>query len=181
MPKEERDRKSADIMERIFQSDWYREAGIVLAYVNFRSEVDTGELLRKALLDGKKVYCPRVEGEKMNFYRILSPDDLEKGYGGIMEPLAKVENLFSVHEAFSDYCLMVIPGSAFDRECNRMGYGKGYYDKYLDLISEKDAGLTFKIRSVGICFECQMQERIPVEAYDRKMDMVVTEKRIYER
>lgn len=54
MPKEERDRKSADIMERIFQSDWYREAGIVLAYVNFRSEVDTGELLRKALLDGKR-------------------------------------------------------------------------------------------------------------------------------
>lgn len=55
MPKEERDRKSADIMERIFQSDWYREAGIVLAYVNFRSEVDTGELLRKALLDRKSV------------------------------------------------------------------------------------------------------------------------------
>ena len=181
MPKEERDRKSADIMERIFQSDWYREAGIVLAYVNFRSEVDTGELLRKALLDGKKVYCPRVEGEKMNFYRILSPDDLEKGYGGIMEPLAKVETLFSVHEASSDSCLMITPGSAFDRECNRMGYGKGYYDKYLDFVSEKNAGLTFKIRTVGICFECQMQKRIPVEAYDRKMDMVITEERIYER
>ena len=104
---------------------------------------------------------------------------MESFFGNM--PLAKVENLFSVHEAFSDYCLMVIPGSAFDWECNRMGYGKGYYDKYLDLISEKDAGLTFKIRSVGICFECQMQERIPVEAYDRKMDMVVTEKRIYER
>lgn len=98
-----------------------------------------------------------------------------------MEPLAKAETLFSVHEASSDSCLMIIPGSAFDRECNRMGYGKGYYDKYLDFVSEKNAGLTFKIRTVGICFECQMQERIPAEAYDRKMDMVITEERIYER
>ena len=106
MPKEERRRKSADIMEKLFQTQWYLEAGIVLAYVNFRSEVDTGELIRKALLDGKKVYCPKVKGEWMNFYRILSPDELEKGYAGIREPSVKEENLFSADESLFGRCLM---------------------------------------------------------------------------
>lgn len=178
MPREERDRKSAKIVENTLQTRWYCEAETLLAYVNFRSEVDTGELIRTALLDGKKVYCPKVEGKRMNFYRILSMDDLEEGYGGIKEPSGKEENLFSGSRAAHASCLMIMPGSAFDKECNRMGYGKGYYDKYLDFLLKEN--LALKLRTIGLCFECQMQERIPAEAYDRKADMVITEKGIYE-
>lgn len=180
MPKEERRRKSADIMEKLFQAQWYLEAGIVLAYVSFRSEVDTGELIRKALLDGKKVYCPKVEGEWMNFYRILSPDELEEGYAGIREPSVKAGRLFSADDALFGRCLMAMPGSVFDRKCHRMGYGKGYYDKYLDFLFEENDDFAFQFKTIGLCFECQMKERIPVDVYDKKADMVITEKKIYQ-
>lgn len=178
MPREERDRKSAEIVKKTLQTQWYCEAGILLAYANFRSEVDTKELIRMGLLDGKKVYCPRVEGKRMNFYRILSMDDLEDGYRGIKEPPAKAESLFSGSRAAPAACLMIMPGSVFDKERNRMGYGKGYYDQYLAFLWKESPA--FRLRTIGLCFECQMQERIPVEAHDRKADMVITEKRIYE-
>lgn len=181
MAKEERDRKSGKIAEKIIRSCWYQEADILLAYVNFRSEADTGAILRQALSDGKKVYCPKVEGERMNFYQILSLDDLEEGYCGIKEPRAKEKNLFFGQKAMSGRCLMVMPGSVFDKKCNRMGYGKGYYDKYLDSLLCENPSLAYHMKLIGLCFECQMQERIPAETYDRKTDGVVTEERIYEQ
>ena len=113
----------------------------------------------------------------MNFYRIFSMNDLKKGYCGIREPSGRTEDLLSVYDIKTDRCLMIMPGSAFDRERNRMGYGRGYYDKYLDAVRGESPDA---FRTIGICFECQMQERIPAEYYDRKADMVITESEVYE-
>ena len=90
------------------------------------------------------------------------------------------ENLFSADESLFGRCLMVMPGSVFDRKCHRMGYGKGYYDKYLGFIFKGNGDLAFQLKTIGLCFECQMKEKIPVDVYDKKTDMVITEKRIYQ-
>ena len=86
IPVQERNRKSKEIMARVIETLWYKEAEIVLAYISYRSEVDTESLIQNAFSEGKKVYCPKVEGERMNFYEILSTQELEEGYRGIREP-----------------------------------------------------------------------------------------------
>lgn len=172
MDKEERNKKSCAITEHIMGTHWYRNADILLVYAAYQSEADIGGLIRKALGEGKRVYCPRVKGDHMDFYRIYSTKDLREGYCGIKEPVAKTDRLFTQEEADGNQCLMLMPGSAFDREGNRIGYGKGYYDRYL----EKFPG----IPAIGVCFACQVQERIPAGQYDKKADRIVTETGIYE-
>lgn len=169
MPEEERRQKSGRIAERVSKTLWFQEADVLLVYMAFRSEADTEELISGAFLEGKAVYCPKVEGEEMNFYRIASKEDLKEGYQGIKEPEGKPEDLFLPADGMK--CLMIVPGSAFDKEGNRIGYGKGYYDKYLERYPE--------IRTMGICFEGQMQEKIPEEGHDRRMNRVITEKGMY--
>lgn len=171
IPVQERNRKSKEIMARVIETLWYKEAEIVLAYISYRSEVDTESLIQNAFSEGKKVYCPKVEGERMNFYEILSTQELEEGYRGIREPEGKGERQFHEGKADGKRCLMILPGSAFDEERNRMGYGKGYYDRYL----EKSRNGCAVIKTIGVCFSCQLQKRIPVDSYDKKADMVITE------
>lgn len=171
MSGEERDRKSGAIMKKIAGLRWYEEADILLIYVDYRSEVSTKELIKRAFGEGKRVYCPRVEGENMNFYYINSMGELEEGYRGIKEPAGRAERLFSDNIAAGSKCLMLVPGSAFDRERNRIGYGKGYYDRYLERHPN--------IRTLGVCFEGQMQDGILADRYDRKVGKVVTEEGVY--
>ena len=170
MPEKERSGKSGRIMKSVMETHWYREADVLLVYAAYKSEVNTGSLIRAAIEEGKKVYCPKVEGENMNFYRISSMDDLKEGYRGIREPEGEREKMFTADDIQSRI-LMIMPGSVFDKEGNRIGYGKGYYDRYLK------RGFS-GIRTIGVCFACQMQERIPTDEYDRKADKVITEEHV---
>lgn len=174
MTGKERYRKSKEIMARAMDTLWYKEADIVLAYISYRSEVETESLIQDALSQGKKVYCPKVEGDEMNFYEIFSMQDVEEGYCGIREPQGKKERKFVPGLARGGKCLMILPGSAFDEERNRMGYGKGYYDRYLERNGDGCGG----IKLIGVCFSCQLQKRIPADSYDKKADMVITERDI---
>ena len=109
----------------------------------------------------------------MDFYRIVSLDDLEEGYKGIREPgTCDGEMLFHAG-AGQEKSLMLMPGSVFDRERNRIGYGGGYYDRYL----ERETGFTV----MAVCFDIQVQEKIPSDIHDRKPDMILTECHTYER
>lgn len=166
----ERMEKSRMIMEKVMALPIYKEADRVLVYVTYKSEVQTHLLIAQALKEGKKVYCPKVKGETMDFYRVFSEDELEKGYKGIREPGENADRLLKEEELAEGKSMMLMPGSAFDRDGNRIGYGKGYYDKYLDWISNLQ-----RLTTVAVCFECQMQEGIPTEVYDKKADVVVTE------
>lgn len=136
------------------------EAACVYAYMSYGHEAGTKELLSWLWSRGKQTAVPRVDGTQMDFFYITSMEDLEVGYGKILEPKKQCRR------AADPYAPMVIPGVAFDPWGNRLGYGGGYYDRFL----EREKG-HFKI---GIAFEFQMKETLPTEPLDQPMDVVLT-------
>lgn len=131
-----------------------------LIYVSFGDEVDTKRLIRYFLDVGKKVYVPRVSGCEMNFYRIGSFNDLEKGYKNILEPVGD--------EMISNFskAICITPGACFNRCGYRIGYGGGFYDRFLSRT------LVF---SIGVCYkECFIDEDFN-EEYDVAVNRVITD------
>lgn len=144
-----------------------REAKAVLCYVSTDIEVDTREFISALLQMGKRVAVPRCEGEKsnMNFYYINSLDELSSGSFGVDEPDP------SKHIMIGDTrnCVCIVPAFMFDKQGYRLGYGKGYYDRYLS---------RYKGSTIGICYADNLVEELFHGKYDRSVDMVVTEKDI---
>lgn len=167
--------KSRIIFDKLVNLDEYKEAENLLIYASMRSEVRTDEIILDALADGKKVYCPKVTDKKtgrMVFVRIFALEDLKEGYFGIREPeLEDQSEIFSYDdnpELLSEITLAVVPGVAFDRNNNRIGYNGGFYDRFLSSHSE--------VKSIGICFDIQILEDIlPVDAHDIPLDMIVSD------
>ena len=164
--KEENRKKSKEIKERLFGLKEFRDAGRVLFYVSYSGEVFTHEMIKQALKD-KKVVLPisNKHDNTLSLSIIKSWDDLEIGSYGILEP--KKECIKDVQ--IDDIDLIIVPGVAFDLNGNRMGHGKGYYDKLL----EKTKAIT-----VGLAFEFQLVEKIPTELHDKPVDIIITEKQI---
>ena len=126
----ERERGKLLITERILGHQWYYLSDTILGFVSYGSEICTTEILESALQDGKSVYVPKVEDGKMEFYRMFSLSELKNGYKKIPEPAGDTDRyLFEPEHA--DKTLLLMPGSAFDPLGNRMGYGGGFYDRYL--------------------------------------------------
>lgn len=156
---------SLRIVEHFTGLDAYRKASILLAYVDAKREAETRLLMQQAWKDGKKVAAPRVDGDGiMHYYYLDSLEDLESGSFGIMEP--KAECLLCETEEG----LLLMPGVAFDEKCHRVGYGGGYYDRYL----EKHPGLVH----IALAFEFQVFPEVPFEEHDILPEMIVTEERI---
>ncbi len=144
----------------------FRYAEKVLCYHPIRSEVDMSFLMEAALAAGKEVYLPLVHKEeegKMTFHRILSFDDLEKGSFGVMEPKATLP--LWQEDARSAVCF--IPALAYAKDGYRLGYGKGYYDRFLSHFSGSKVGLTYS----ELFLAC-----VPHNRFDCRADLVVTEK-----
>ena len=157
--------KSLQILERFRQLSAYKDASLLLAYVDAKREVETRLLMRCAWDDGKKVAVPRVDGDGiMHFYYLRSLKDLEPGAFGIMEPRADCR-ICEPEEG-----LLLMPGVAFDEQGHRVGYGGGYYDRYL----EKHPHLIH----IALAFEFQIFPEVPSEKHDICPDLVVTENRI---
>lgn len=149
------------IMETLFSRPRVKEAKTIAFYLHKGSEARTSEMIEKALSMGKEVLVP-VTDHKITFYHFSSFEDLQKGKYGILEPKSR--------EAPSKPPdVVIIPGIAFGLCMHRIGYGKGYYDKYL--------GKSFAYR-IGICYDFQVMEKLPTHANDQRMDEVITEKRI---
>lgn len=159
MPQKERDRAALLVTERLLGHQWFYGSNQILCFSSFGSEIQTIELIREALRRGKKVFLPKIEGCEMVFYKIGSSTELVPGYKGILEPEGTSEG-FCYKEEEASRTLMIMPGVAFDPMHRRIGYGKGYYDRYL---AGKD-GLC--IRTIAIGFACQMVEEIPEEEQD---------------
>ena len=123
-------------------------------------------IISEALRMGKRVYLPKVEGEEMQFYKIEFPEELEEGYRGIPEPAGSSEQ-YRYCEEEADRTLMIMPGVAFDPYRNRIGYGKGFYDRFL---ADKEA---LKIRTIAVGFQCQMVEEIPQDLNDIRPYQVI--------
>lgn len=174
MPPVERMEKSSRIMKRLFALEAYRSADVILTYVNYRSEVITTACMERALSDKKLVFAPRVTGIDMDFYRISGMNSLTEGYRGILEPSG--DEIFNekIFPENSHNTLMIMPGAVFDEKRHRIGYGKGFYDRYLMRMEERGAIL----QTLALSFECQMLPNIPYGIHDRKPNFIITEKRL---
>jgi 5-formyltetrahydrofolate cyclo-ligase len=155
-------RLSRRIQELVIKSKEFQSAKVVGAYYAFGSEVKTDMILEKANALGKKVALPSVEGEGLAFYELSSGKYLVKGRFGIMEPLP--------YGPVDRMDLLVVPGIAFDKKGYRLGYGKGYYDKFL---AKKN------VSSIGLAYSFQLLESLPKGKYDKKLDAVATEDGIH--
>lgn len=174
----ERREKSREITKRVTVQKEFQSADKFLLFASYKSEVDTAELLQYALATGKAVYMPKVLGDEMEFYQISSEEDLKEGYCGIREPEAELSKRFVPKQ--NERILIIVPGAVFDINGNRIGYGGGYYDrflKYMDKCAEH-MSQSVNIYKMAVAFECQMVETgvIPTEMHDVRVDSIVTEK-----
>lgn len=159
---ENRDVKEELLIENFFKAlekTGLNNAEKFFVYLSFSSEAPTDRLIEALQEQGKTVYCPRIQNGEM--LATLYGEDFTVSALGIREP---------VGEAYRGVIdVAVIPLLAVDKLGNRLGYGKGYYDRYLR---------GKEIKRVGYCFDFQITEKVPAEATDEKMDMLVTDKQI---
>ena len=156
------------IIDRLKKSDIYKKSENVFLYMSYNREVDTYMLLSQCFMDGKKVYAPKVLSKTdMEFYCIQNEHDLVSGYMGIMEPSDSCE------KANTKDGLFIMPGLAFDYDFHRIGYGGGFYDRYL---SEDNTFI-----KVALAFDFQLLESIPYEEHDLKPDYIVTQTQFIRR
>ena len=151
-------RRSKSVQEFLLNSKEFKSAKVVGAYHAFGSEVKTDLIIEQARALGKKIALPSVEGESLAFYELSSGKYLVKGRFGIMEPLP--------YGPVDRMDLLVVPGIAFDKKGYRLGYGKGYYDKFL---AKK------KVTSIGLGYSFQLLESLPRGKYDKRLDVIATE------
>ena len=164
--------KSYVIMQQVLSLLPVQKAEYVLCYAGYKSEVRTKNLIKELLREGKQVYLPRVSGEEMDFYRIRSLTELTEGYKGIPEPSTECTDIFTkvLWEKDKERVVMLLPGAAFSESGARIGYGKGYYDRYLSHIP--------CLERIALCYELQIVEDFPADVHDIPMTMIVTEEKI---
>jgi 5-formyltetrahydrofolate cyclo-ligase len=167
--------KEAAIEKRLFSLNEFREAGSILLYVSFRSEVNTMNYLEDVLSLGKTLILPRVDARhrSLRLFDVKNVAELSPGYMGILEPWT--ENAREVNLGSVD--LVIIPGTGFDTLGSRIGYGGGYYDRLLSYESKQLAKVDKHIMTIALAFEEQIGDNIPTEPHDIRVDMIVTEKR----
>lgn len=167
LPEEERIIKSQKIRESSLGVMEFRQAQTVMLYLNFRDEVETTLLAEKILEMGKRLVLPRCAPRGILIPAQITnlQTDLESGTWGIREP--KKEHLIEVDPVEID--LVFMPGAAFDMQGNRLGYGGGYYDRFLERLRKSTP-------KIALAFSCQVLPSIPVEPFDKKVDMLITEK-----
>lgn len=166
LSKKEREKAAILLTERICGHQWFYLSDTILAFVSYGSEIDTTEIIQEALKLGKKVYVPKVEGEDMHFYRINALSELVEGYKGIQEPSGESE-CFVYNAEAAETVLVLMPGAVFDLNRNRIGYGKGFYDRYL---ADKPE---LQLRTIGVCHKCQLVEKLPTEEWDIKPYQII--------
>ncbi|MDE6918077.1 MAG: 5-formyltetrahydrofolate cyclo-ligase [Lachnospiraceae bacterium] len=163
--------KSEAIVQKVIKTPEYREAGNVLLYADYCREVMTRGIFEDALLHRKKIYFPRVDKARntMLFFQVISVRQLVRGYMDILEP--REDNHMCYEFQPKEDTLAILPGVVFDTAGYRIGYGKGFYDRFL---ADKR-----QISTMALAYSCQIIDEIPRDAHDIKMDKVVTEEIIY--
>lgn len=160
---EEVNHLSTEVVNGIRETDAYKKAKKICIYMPFRNEVDVTKLMN--FDDDKEFYIPRVEGEEMWFYAYKKNDELVEGTYGILEP-ANDEKLVPDEET-----LVIMPGAVYSVFGYRIGYGAGYYDRFL---AKNDMCST-----IGACYDFQILGSVPYEAHDVKADSVISDKRTF--
>jgi len=157
----DKETKEKIILNKLLNHPKIKESKNVLVYISTDEEVSTINLITELLKQNKSIYAPKVVGKIILFYKIESLNSLIKGKFNILEPIS--ENLFQN----DGYSVIIVPGLLFDKNNNRIGYGGGYYDRFL-----KD-NILYKI---GVCFSNFVVDNLECENYDIKMDEIITER-----
>ena len=157
--------KSKSIFNQIIKTKEYEKANIIAIYNSLNSEVNTNDLIDYSISKNKIVLLPRVVNDDLVFYKIDSHTILIKSEFNVFEPISNPNNYISSDKID----IIIIPGVCFDKDRNRLGMGKGYYDRYLKNI---------KATKIGICFSEQLIKSIPIDNNDIKMDLIITDKEI---
>jgi len=175
IPPEQKALKEAAIEKSLFDLDVFKSAKTILMYVSFRSEVDTTGYLDDLLKIGIKLILPVVDSRHnvLKLYEVKDTSELAPGYMGIPEPDIRENRRVTIKEID----LVVIPGTGFDINGNRLGYGGGYYDRLLSYESKQLAQIEH-IPTIALAFEEQIGEEIPAEPHDITVDMIITDKRV---
>ena len=160
--------RSEVIFHRLRELDFYALAYCRALYASFRSEVETQSELVRQLADSHSVILPRCYGDELRLFRIASMSELQRGAFGIPEPNDAIVLLDDRRVDPVQVDVFVVPGLGFDRRGNRLGHGKGHYDRLLSQASPNSV-------KVGICFDCQLTEELPTEPHDIRLDWIITE------
>lgn len=168
LPREQCRADSIVIAKRLLSLKKVQKAETVFLYASYKNEVGTKKLIQKLLSMQKKVALPRVREKEMDFFLIRSWEELVLGYQEILEPDGAGHIVVPTKND-----VMILPGVVFDHKGNRIGYGGGYYDRYLD--QHKDTLPCL----IGVGYEMQIfSDIIPTEPQDKSLDFVVTEKKV---
>jgi 5-formyltetrahydrofolate cyclo-ligase len=159
---------SGMIQERVLQFPPYIMSCAVALYSPIGNEAGTDLIRDHALTTGKKLFYPRLgRGTNLDLVRVQTPEELKPGCYGILEPTGDKIMTPQDHEGL----VVFVPGLAFDLRGNRLGRGKGWYDRLL-------AGFSEGVRCVALAFEFQIIEELPAERWDRRVHHVITERRV---
>lgn len=167
MSPESKQKLDCELLSRVLSTEEYSDAETILTYVSTEIEVDTKALINAALQNNKRVAVPMCikDETSLDFYYINSFDDLTPGTFGVLEPdPLKCEKLIDFSSG-----LCIVPGLSFDTEGYRLGYGKGYYDRFLS---------KFKGITVGLCYVYCIKLKLPHGYYDKPVDILITDKYI---
>ncbi len=168
MSKEDVKENSSAIMDKIISIDVYKQSKVVFIYMDFKNEVMTSNLIKHMLFEKKRVVIPYTDMLNTGLIpsEITKEADLKLNSFGYYEP----KNISPVN--IEEIDLVIVPGVVFDKNLNRIGFGKGYYDKNLNKLKPS-------AKKVAVAHEFQVLENIPAEEHDVKMDMIITEKNTY--
>lgn len=167
--RDEREHKALLIKEKLFKQPEFEKAAAILFYADFGSEVPTTAMMEGALALGKTVILPitDIETNSLVLRKVTDLSHLEPNKYGIPEPV--IENTAHIDADVID--LVIVPGMVFDEHGGRIGYGGGYYDRFLRKIDPI-------VPWISIAFELQIVPQIPSESHDLPVDMVITESRV---
>ncbi len=159
MTPEQISKASEDLAQQLFATQIYQKADTLYGYLPYNQEVRTELILSQALKDGKRVAVPKVYGDTMRFIYLDDLEQVEKGYAGIPEPIADAP------VAQNEKALVLMPGLAFDAAGHRVGYGGGFYDKFLSAEPTHP--------TVALCYDFQMFDSLKTEEFDVPVDLVL--------
>ena len=159
MTEEEIERRSRSLCQKFLESDAYRACRTLYGYLPYNQEVRTLPILAQALADGKQVAVPKVYGDDMKFISLTDLTQVSRGYAGIPEPIADEP------VAEDETALVLMPGLAFDPQGHRIGYGGGFYDKFLAAEPNHP--------TLALCYEFQMLPQLDTEEHDIPVNTVL--------
>lgn len=156
-----KNKKDQIIYQKVLKNKIVQKCNLILIYISMKDEVDTLNLIKYFLNDkNKQVAVPKIDGNEMNFYLINSLDECTVLNYGILEP--------RTNEIVDDFskAVSITPGICFSKDLYRIGYGKGYYDKFYS---------KHKVFSIGLCYQECLLDNLPYDIFDKPCDLVITD------